>query len=262
MLEGRCVLPSGRPSTPGRAPLARGLECAGIATFAVLWSWLVLELAPRAARAPWQTGLAVVLAYLAADLVGGLVHWAVDTWGSPDVPIVGPAMIGPFREHHLDPLALTRHDFVETNGNSALITWPLLALALWLVRGRDGAGSYLIATFLTALACWVLLTNQFHKWAHVASPPRVVALLQRLRLILPPAHHARHHSERVESHYCITIGLMNELLARSGLLQVLELWIARWTGAVPWRGHQMTTDSTTPGSPIRRPHEQHILWKA
>ena len=219
-----------------RSPLARPLECLGIGTYAVLWTALVVRLAPRAAVAPWWTVSAVVLAYLAADLVGGLVHWAVDTWGSPDLPIVGPALIGPFREHHRDPLAITRHGFVETNGNTALITVPVLGLAHSMVGDRG----LFLAAFLAALATWVILTNQFHKWAHLPDRPAVVALLQRLRVILPPGHHARHHSPRVESHWCITTGLWNEPLARSGVLRLLEAWITRSTGAVPWRGDEST----------------------
>jgi hypothetical protein len=65
-----------------------------------------------------------------------------------------------------------------------------------------------------------------------------VALLQRLCVILPPTHHARHHTPRVDSHWCITTGLFNEPLARSGLLRLLETWITRSTGAVPWRGDE------------------------
>ena len=216
----------------------------------MFWTWLVVRLEPSAAAAPWRTVLAVGLAYLAADLVGGLVHWAVDTWGSPEVPILGPAMIGPFREHHRDPQDITRHDFVETNGNSALIALPLLGIALWLLPGSNGGGSFPVAAFLAALALWVVLTNQFHKWAHLPKPPRVVALLQRLRLVLPPDHHARHHARRVESHWCITTGIMNGLLDGSRLLRVLEASIARWTGAVPWRGEPVAPRSTARGAKV------------
>jgi ubiquitin-conjugating enzyme E2 variant len=79
----------------------------------------------------------------------------------------------------------------------------------------------------------VLFTNQFHKWSHLDRPPRLVAFLQKLHLILPPEHHAVHHRAPYAKYYCITTGWLNEPLHRLGFFQGLERTITALTGQLP-----------------------------
>ena len=151
----------------------RAIEVTGIAGFfavsIVLVLRIVVDVHPLAALG------GVALGFLGADLVSGIVHWVGDTWGTPDWPILGPSLIRPFREHHVDPQAIVRHDFVETNGNSSI--GSLILLAGGFAAPLESASGDLIATTLLSLAGWLFATNQIHKWAHAAERP-----LLRLRI--------------------------------------------------------------------------------
>lgn len=176
-------------------------------------------------------GLAAVAGLLAADFISGIIHWAADTWGKPDTPVLGRHFIQPFREHHVDQLAITRHDFVETNGNNCLFATPVLFSALC-VPVSSPLGIFCSA-MLFFIALFLLATNQIHKWAHSEKVPALAAWLQRTRLILAPAHHSIHHTSPFARNYCITNGWMNAPLTAIRFFPLLERVISRLTGAVP-----------------------------
>ena len=147
------------------------------------------------------------------------------------------AFIRPFREHHIDPLAITRHDFIEANGDNCLITLPFLAFFSFIMyhqTGEEFRAWYSAYAFLLALGIMVTFTNQIHKWSHTYGRlPALVEWLQRCHLILPRQHHRVHHVAPHETYFCITTGWCNYPLEVMGFWTGLEYLIEKVTGDKP-----------------------------
>lgn len=73
------------------------------------------------------------------------------------------AFIRPFREHHIDPTSITRHDFIETNGDNFAVTVPFLAHMAYKfvsLSPEEINKTYNWECFVFLLAIFVSLTNQ------------------------------------------------------------------------------------------------------
>jgi ubiquitin-conjugating enzyme E2 variant len=194
------------------------VEGAAVALFALLAASLLGSVLRSAAGSAWGWTallLAAPLGYLLADFLSGCAHWLCDTFFEEQTPVLGALLIAPFREHHHDPLSITRHGFLELNGNSALALLPLLG---WLWWGGEalgaGFGGALARATLVFAALALVATNQLHRWAHQPQPPRAVRWLQQRGVILRPEQHARHHQPPHAGAYCITAGWLNPPLDR------------------------------------------------
>lgn len=211
----------------------RSFEFLSIGAFCALSAAIVWRIAPHADGHSTLLFAAFLMGLLSADLVSGIVHWMGDTWGSTDMPLLGQTLIRTFREHHVDQKAITRHDFVETNGTNCMISLPVLVIALLLPVASGQPFFLFVAAWLLSLTLWVFATNQIHKWAHQDQPAAWVALLQRSRLVLSPGHHSVHHSAPYTKYYCITTGWMNPILSRISFFPVCERIVTQLTGLVP-----------------------------
>ena len=176
------------------------------------------------------TLIGMVLSLFLADFISGLVHWGADTWGSSRWPVLGPALLRPFREHHVDPLSITRHDFIERNGDNALLCIPLLVL-LYFIPAQGMLLSVKISVLTLALS--LALTNQIHCWAHQKTRPRFVTAIKNAGVILSPRVHKKHHEKKYDKNYCITTGRMYVFLEKIAFFRVSERVISKLTGAIP-----------------------------
>jgi len=182
-----------------------------------------LALRIASADAPlWIPLVALPAAWVLADLVSGLVHFAADRALPPDAPFVGPWLVQPFHQHHAAPADIARRGFVEANGSTCLLVAPAFGLACAAVGAGSGPAAVFAASALLGLGLALAVTNEVHKWAHAPAPPAWVRRLQRWRLVLPPEHHARHHVAPYATHFCITTGWWNPLLDRARVFARLE----------------------------------------
>lgn len=165
--------------------------------------------------------LAVIVGYLGADFISGVVHCLGDQLGSEQTPFVGQHFIRPFRSHHVDQTEITRHDFVEVNGTNCLASLFGLVPGYLGVRSMSSWIQLVVGLLIFSFLFALFLTNQFHKWAHAVAPPRIIRLLQRWRFILSPEHHARHHTAPFSTYYCITTGWLNEFLENVGFFPAM-----------------------------------------
>lgn len=230
-LAGPSHAATARAARPGRTLACRLGIAFPYLLFAWTWLWLAADLAPRLDGA-LAAGLALgaaLLAWLAADLISGVAHWACDRFLEESTPVLGPFLIQPFREHHRDPLAITRRSAASANLSNCVVVLPALAACLAWTRVVDPGdmAAIPVGTFVLVLTGALLATNQIHRWAHVSAPPRAVRALQRAGLILSPAHHARHHEGGTA--YCVTAGWCDAPLERWRVLERVEAWLRRET---------------------------------
>jgi ubiquitin-conjugating enzyme E2 variant len=212
----------------------RTAEKCGITVAVAMSVWLTVLVVRSPPLSGWWMPLAALMGVFMSDFTSGFVHWLFDSWGDLDTPVFGRLAIRTFRHHHVDQKALTKHDFVETNASNIALTVIWSTCGLLILRSETVT---LFHVFLCqSLVCATYFTSftaQIHKWAHMDSPPRVVGMLQRARLILHPDHHAVHHSAPYNRNYCITVGWLNGPLRAIRFFETLERTITALTGVIP-----------------------------
>jgi ubiquitin-conjugating enzyme E2 variant len=227
----------GEPALPPAPPHAepppasrthRIMEIGSVVVASALLLWMAVRVARGIDTIGHAFGVltAVLIGYLLADLSSGIVHWMGDTLGDEKAGWFGPAFSQPFREHHVDPRAISHHGFIETNGNTCIVALPPLIAAHAWMPAHAGVLFYL-AAFVASLALFGIATNQCHKWAHSERVPRGIAWLQRCRLIIDPDRHNRHHVPPHRDNYCVLSGWMNGFADRLRLFRAVEHLIRR-----------------------------------
>jgi plasmanylethanolamine desaturase len=179
--------------------------------------------------------LAVILL---ADFAAGIIHWAEDAYIREDTPLVG-AWIGRANTlHHHLPRKMTQNTWWQSNWDLLLTMTVMLSVAAW---------QEWLSWRVWLFAAFAANANEFHKWSHRTRKEngRFITWLQRLRVLQTPAHHAIHHTNPKDVHYCPITNLLNPVL------DTLQVWSAlEWLLAKTF-GLQRQPDTSVPdqGSP-------------
>lgn len=234
----------------------RYVEIFGIAAFFLEIALIVRRTAEHSEGRGFLVASAVMAGYLMADFISGFVHWLADTWGHTNMRFIGNSLIRPFREHHVDPKAITRHDFIETNGNNCLISLWVGAICIFMPLDWAGFEAVLLFVMVSlgSMIFWVMMTNQFHKWSHENEDelPPLVRKLQKWHLILPVRHHGIHHTAPFDKYYCITTGWLNWPLTKIQFFKNLEKLVTLTTGVIP-RADDIGLDAAIKVAPVVDP---------
>ena len=189
----------------------------------VIWSGIVLWQANLA----WAMLILLPLGLLSSDFTSGLFHWFFDNYGSTKTPVFGPT-IELFRVHHDLPHDICNSNFTFTVGHVCLWSVPMVAAHLGLLA--MGVTHPLFAAwtaFFTTAHLFLILTNQFHKWAHLSVKTPFITWLQSHKWVLNTPHHEVHHTPPYETYYCITTGWMNPILYKIKFFPRMEALLAK-----------------------------------
>jgi hypothetical protein len=156
----------------------------------------------------------------AAEFAAGFVHWFEDAYVRENTPLIGKFVGRPNTVHHHYPRYMARHNWWQSS-------WDLVLLAAILIVGAWCCGLLTWRVWLFAILA--ANANEFHKWEHRTRKEngRLICFLQDVKLLQTARHHARHHTDPKNSHYCTITNFLNPLLDGIRFWDGLEWFLAK-----------------------------------
>ncbi|MGL4631897.1 MAG: fatty acid desaturase CarF family protein [Leadbetterella sp.] len=150
-----------------------------------------------------------ILMILAADFITGIVHFSLDQYGGPDLPIIGKHIYERNARHHDAPRAMVVFSYWKLTWTSWVGGVVLASLAYYF-----GILNWQIIFMLSYGAN----ANLIHKWSHqtVRENGRLITWLQDKNFFQSRRHHGWHHQSPYDVHYCILTNWLNPVLDKLG----------------------------------------------
>lgn len=185
-------------------PVYRNLG-AVVATVIVVLQAVCLALLPwDEASLLWLPLL--VVAYVLADFVNGLIHMAMDHADNYS-SVIGP-LVAAFHRHHHMPQYRDRPVLVVLLAENSMKVW--LAVYMVLLVATLGHLPVELGVLLLAFSLLSSVAELSHYLCH-NSTHGFVRALQRARILLHPDHHRLHHAAE-NTHYAFLNGMTNPLV--------------------------------------------------
>ena len=167
--------------------------------------------------------LKFIATVLAADFTAGLIHWLEDAYIREDTPLIGKYVARPNIVHHHYPRYMTRHNWWQASRDLFFVSVGLV-IAAWLCG--------LLTWEVWLFAILSANANEFHKWEHRTRKEngRLISFLQDIRLLQTAKHHALHHTDPKNSHYCTITNVLNPVLDGMNFWNGLEWALAKTVG--------------------------------
>lgn len=158
--------------------------------------------------------LQILVAWLLADFLSGVVHWLEDRYLGERSLDFAQGIAADNQLHHERPTAMLLNSYWGNMRSGAYVAWPLGAM-LWFAHAP---------LWLWAGVTLCAFGNLVHRFAHTprVQLPRWIRGLQEFGLFISHAHHDTHHREegrlipktRASRAYCAMTDWVNPLLDR------------------------------------------------
>ena len=129
-------------------------------------------------------------------------------------------------QHHFTPRSFLKGTLWTRNREVLAIGIAFLA-AFWAFD--------LLNVFTVSAVIFGVMSNEVHASAH-RSPQengRLITALQKTGLLQSHRHHAAHHRQGKDTHFCVLTNHVNPVLERARFFQALEALVTRATGIRP-----------------------------
>jgi len=168
-----------------------------------------------------NTFIVILGAWLLADFISGVAHWAQDRILVPSKNNFKNKIIMDNVLHHTKPAEMLKFSLLENIRIAIFVMWPI-ALILYLM----GSPTVIWLAFF-----FVAFGNGVHWFSHQRRVNFLVRFLQRIGLFTSFSHHRQHHQSAgklVDRHnakikFCVMTNWVNPLLDRIQFFRFLEM---------------------------------------